>query len=267
MNATPNGTDRETATVGMSDERPGERNRASGGPARAGRSAKGETERLELTRVEQTLARRSAESKATVPHLYLRTDIDMSKAVEIRAALKETAEDAAIPSVNDMVVKAVALALRRHPRANAAYKDGGLELYSKINVGIAVATEGTFLTPTIVDADRLGLDEIAAESRRLAESVREGRITPPELAGGTFTVSNLGMFGVRSFDAVINGGQAGILAVGEVSERSVVRDGKSGSAHMMEVSLACDHRILYGSRAAAFLSEIRRNLEEPEFPG
>ena len=228
-------------------------------------SAKGEVERVELDRAGQTIARRMAESKATAPHLYLRADVDMSQAVSVRAAFSQTVADGEpLPTLNDMVIKAVALALRDHPRANAAYRDGGFELYSRINVGIVVAAADSFAVPTITDADGLTLGEIASESSRLAARVRDGQITPPELAGGTFTVSNLGMFGVRSFDPVINGGQAAILGVGEVSEQAVVRDGEATSAQMMEVGLACDHRILYGAGAAAFLAGIKANLEQPD---
>jgi pyruvate dehydrogenase E2 component (dihydrolipoamide acetyltransferase) len=183
----------------------------------------------------------------------------------VLAAFSQTVADGEpLPTLNDMVTKAVALALREHPRANGAYRDGGFELYPRINIGIVVAAADSFAVPTITDADGLTLGEIASESSRLAARVRDGQITPPELAGGTFTVSNLGMFGVRSFDPVINGGQAAILGVGEVSEQAVVRDGEATSAQMMEVGLACDHRILYGAGAAAFLAGIKANLEQPD---
>jgi pyruvate dehydrogenase E2 component (dihydrolipoamide acetyltransferase) len=225
---------------------------------------KGEVETVEPSRLQQLVSRRMAESKATAPHFYLRSEIDMSRAVEVRAGFKETAaEGEVVPSLNDFVVKAVATALTHHPRANGAYRDGRFEFYSRINIGVAVAADDALVVPTIGDADSKDLRQIAAESRRLAGRVRNGEITPPELSGGTFTVSNLGMFGIRSFDAVINSGQAGILAVGEVAERPVVRDGELGSAHLMEASLACDHRILYGADGARFLGEIRRYLEEP----
>jgi pyruvate dehydrogenase E2 component (dihydrolipoamide acetyltransferase) len=242
---------------------PGTAPTQSGGGAKT-EANKGSVETVELNRLQQTVSRRMAESKATAPHFYLRAEIDMSRAVEVRAGFKETAaEGETVPSLNDIVVKAVATALTHHPRANGAYRDGRFELYSRINVGVAVAAEDALVVPTIADADRKDLRQIAAESRRLAERVRTGEITPPELSGGTFTVSNLGMFGIRSFDAVINSGQAGILAVGEVTERPVVRDGELVAAHLMEVSLACDHRILYGAEGAEFLGEIRRYLEEP----
>ena len=234
---------------------------ASGKPSEP---KKGDVEVVELTRLQSLISRRMSESKATAPHFYLRTEIDMSRAVEVRAAFKQAAEEGeAVPSFNDMVIKATALALQHHPRANGNYRNGQVELYSRINVGFAVATADSLVVPTIGDADHKDLREIAAESRRLAERVRSGEITPPELAGGTFSVSNLGMFGVRGFDAVINPGQAGILAVGEIAERPAVRNGEIVSAHLMEVSLSCDHRILYGADGAEFLATIKSNLEEP----
>lgn len=227
-------------------------------------TARGAAQTVELTRLQGTVARRMAESKATAPHFYLEAVIDMSRAVEARARLKAAAaEGEVVPSFNDMVVKAAALALREHPRANGAYRDGRLELYERVNVGVAVAAQDTLVVPTIFDADRKGLRQIAAEARSLAERVREGTVTPPELSGGTFTVSNLGMYGIRSFAAVINPPQAGILAVGEIAERPVVRDGELVAAQLMEVNLACDHRILYGADGAEFLGRIRTLLEEP----
>jgi pyruvate dehydrogenase E2 component (dihydrolipoyllysine-residue acetyltransferase) len=228
--------------------------------------AKGEVEVVELNRLQQTVARRMAESKATVPHFYLSTEIDMSESVQVRAQLKQLARDERpAPTFNDMVVKACALALREFPRANGAYRDGKVELYSRINVGVAVAAQDALVVPTVFDADRRSLGEIATETRALAEKVRDGKITPPELSGGTFTVSNLGMFGVTNFSAVINPPQAALLAVGSLepkavvdreSRRVVVRD-------MMGVTLACDHRILYGADGAQFLARIRELLEHP----
>jgi pyruvate dehydrogenase E2 component (dihydrolipoamide acetyltransferase) len=162
-----------------------------------------------------------------------------------------------------MVVKASALALREHPRANGSYRDGQFELYSRVNVGIAVAAEDSLVVPTVFDADVKKLGEIAAETRALAERVRSAAVTPPELSGGTFTVSNLGMFGVDRFTAVINPPQAAILAVGALAPRPVVRDGEIIVRRMMDATLVCDHRILYGAEAAGFLARIRELLEEP----
>jgi pyruvate dehydrogenase E2 component (dihydrolipoamide acetyltransferase) len=227
-------------------------------------TAKGEVSQQELTKLQQTVARRMAESKATAPHFYLSVEIDMTRAVEARSRMKAgTPEGEPVPSFNDMVVKACAIALREHPRANGAYRDGRLELYSRVNVGVAVAAQGALTVPTIFDADRKGLREIARQTRELAGKVRDATVTPPELSGGTFTVSNLGMYGIDSFSAVINPPQAGILAVGAINERPVVRDGEFAKAQLMSVTLACDHRILYGADGAQFLARIRALLEEP----
>ena len=241
---------------------------ASGGTASSGtpaaETAKGETTVEELSKLQEVIARRMSESKATAPHFYLEATIDMSAAVAGRARIKAaTPEGGVVPSFNDMVVKACALALKEFPRANGAYKDGRFELYSRVNVGVAVAAQDALVVPTVFDADRKGLAQIAEDARALAAKVRDGRVTPPELSGGTFTVSNLGMFGIRNFGAVINSPQAAILAVGAIEERPVVRDGALAVAHLMDVTLACDHRILYGADAAEFLARIRALLEEP----
>ncbi len=227
-------------------------------------TAKGSTSFEELTKLQSTVSRRMAESKATAPHFYLSVEVDMSRAVEARARLKASAgEGDVVPSFNDMVVKACAIALREHPRANGAYLNGRLELYSRVNVGVAVATQNALLVPTVFDADLKGLRQIATEARALAQRVREGTITPPELSGGTFTVSNLGMFGIQSFAAVINPPQAGILAVGAIAERPVVKDREIAVGSLMPATLACDHRILYGADGAVFLDRIRNLLEGP----
>jgi pyruvate dehydrogenase E2 component (dihydrolipoamide acetyltransferase) len=227
-------------------------------------TAKGKVEVIELTKLQQVVARRMAESKATAPHFYLTSEVDMSAAVAARARIKEiSAEGEVVPSFNDMVVKACAIALRKFPRANGSYKDGRFELPSRINIGIAVAAEDALVVPTIFDADRKGLREIAADARSLAAKVRDGRVTPPELSGGTFSVSNLGMYGIKSFGAIVNSPQAGILAVGEIADRPVVRDGEVVPGKVMEMTLSCDHRILYGADGAEFLAEVKRLLEEP----
>jgi pyruvate dehydrogenase E2 component (dihydrolipoyllysine-residue acetyltransferase) len=227
-------------------------------------TAKGEVEVIELNRLQQTIARRMAESKATAPHFYLSAEIDMGAAFEARSRVKAAASEGdVVPSLNDLVVKACALALRDYPRANGAYKDGKLELYSRVNVGVAVAARDALVVPTIFDADLKGLRQIAEEARAVAQRVRDGSVTPPELSGGTFTVSNLGMYGISNFSAVINPPQAAILAVGEIADKAVVRGGELTTAKLMGVTIACDHRILYGADAARFLGRIRVHLEEP----
>jgi pyruvate dehydrogenase E2 component (dihydrolipoamide acetyltransferase) len=237
---------------------------AAPGPSSSSETAKGETEFQDLTKLQQVVARRMAESKATAPHFYLEAEIDMSEAVAARGAIKAASREGdVVPSFNDMVVKACAIALREYPKANGAYRDGRFEFYSRVNVGVAVAAPGALVVPTVFDADKKGLRQIATDSRALAQRVRDGKITPPELSGGTFTVSNLGMFGIDNFSAVINSPQAGILAVGAIKERPAVRDGEIVHAHLMNVTLACDHRILYGAEGAEFLARIRVLLEEP----
>ncbi|MBN8868682.1 MAG: 2-oxo acid dehydrogenase subunit E2 [Solirubrobacterales bacterium] len=247
-------------------ERAIESRRSEGPPAGTATTTggKGETEIVEISRLQQTVARRMSESKATIPHFYLSTEIDMGACVTARAGLKESAaEGAVVPSFNDMVVKASALALREFPKANGAWRDGHLELYSRINIGVAVAAQDALVVPVIPDADQLGLAAIATTTRELAAKVRDGSVTPPELSGGTFTVSNLGMFGVTDFNAVVNPGQAAILAVGSIEDRPVVRNGELVPGKMMGMTLSCDHRILYGAEGALFLARVKSMLEEP----
>jgi pyruvate dehydrogenase E2 component (dihydrolipoamide acetyltransferase) len=243
-------------------------------------SAKGETTTVELSRTQRAIARRMAESKATIPDFTLQLDIDMEECVALRTQLKRLAAGATpptqpAPTYNDMVIKACALALREYPRANGSYRDGSFLLHSRVNVGVAVATEDALVVPTVFDADLKSLGEIARETRALAERVRAGTITPPELGGGTFTVSNLGMYGIKSFSAIVNPPQAAILSVGALEPRAVVWEDSAKEApseentreiairHTMAVTLACDHRILYGADAARFLARIRELLEAP----
>ena len=225
--------------------------------------AKGEPTVHELSRIQRTVARRMAESRATVPDFELSCQVDMSGVVGLRDRLREVTDP--LPSYNDFVVKAVALALRQFPRVNGAYRDGRVETYSRINVGVAVAADEALVVPTIFEADRLSLGEISRNSRELATRVRDGSIAPADLAGGTFTVSNLGMYGVDSFSAVINPPQAAILAVGSLKPRALVdSDGNVVARPTIVLTLACDHRVLYGADGARFLARIRELLEGPD---
>src|SRR4051794_28264185 len=223
---------------------------------------RGELQVQELTRLQRTVSRRMAESKATAPDFALEVEIDMSLCVELRARLKEVEDHP--PSFNDMVVKACANALREHPRVNAAYRDGRFELYSRVNVGVAVAANDALVVPTVFDADKKSLGEISRTVQALATKVRDGEITPPELSGGTFTVSNLGMYGIDRFTAVINPPQAALLAVGSLRKRPVVEEGgRIVARDTMNATLVCDHRILYGADGAQFLARVRELLEQP----
>jgi pyruvate dehydrogenase E2 component (dihydrolipoamide acetyltransferase) len=234
--------------------------------ARPPAEAKGDTTRRELSRLQQTVARRMAESRATVPDFELRVEVDMSAAVTLREQLRNVAERP--PSFNDFIVKAAALALREFPRVNGAYRDGAFEEYSRVNVGIAVAAADALVVPTIFDADEKSLGTIASTSRSLAARVRDGSITPGELSGGTFSVSNLGMYGIDSFSAVVNAPQAAILAVGSLRQRPVVDGSDPAQAKIVarptvNLTLACDHRILYGADGARFLDRLRELLQAP----
>jgi pyruvate dehydrogenase E2 component (dihydrolipoamide acetyltransferase) len=233
---------------------------AAGSPA----SPKGEARAQELTRLQQTVARRMVEG-SSAPDFTVEIDVDMTRCVERRAELARSEEPA--PTLNDLVVEAVAAALREFPRLNGSYTDRGLELYERVNVGVAVATDDGLVVPTIFDADRKSLAEIAADARALAAKVRDRTITPAELEGGTFTVSNLGMLGVRRFFPILNPPQAAILGVGEVARRPVADDeGTVTTPYLMSLCLVCDHRIVYGAEAARFLGRLRDLLASPNPP-
>jgi pyruvate dehydrogenase E2 component (dihydrolipoamide acetyltransferase) len=223
---------------------------------------KGEVAIHEPTRLQRTVSRRMAESKATVPDFSLELDVDMTLCIELRERLKSQTERA--PSYNDMVVKAAALALRDHPRVNGAYRDGKWETYSRINVGVAVAAQDALVVPVVQDADQKSLGEISRQALRLIERVRDGQITPPELSGGTFSVSNLGMYGIERFTAIVNPPQAAILTVGALMRKPAVDDrGRVVARDLMTLSLVCDHRIVYGADGARFLAQVRELLEQP----
>jgi pyruvate dehydrogenase E2 component (dihydrolipoamide acetyltransferase) len=237
---------------------------AAGTPAVAG-TRPGAPARRELTRTQRLIAQRMTQAKATIPHFQVQTEAAMDEALALRARLRGCAEEQQqAPSLNDLIIKASAIALARHPLANASFRDGAVELHERINIGVAVAAEGALIVPTIFDADAKSLGQIARESRRLAQRVRSGEITPPELSGATFTVSNLGMYGMTAITPVINPPQAAILGVG--ATRSVFERDAGGEIverTRLTLTLSCDHRILYGADAARFLGEIRDLLQQP----
>jgi pyruvate dehydrogenase E2 component (dihydrolipoamide acetyltransferase) len=239
-----------------------EPSRAPSVAAQAG--AKGTPTVHELSRLQQLIARRMAQAKATVPHFQVQTDAVMDGVALLRAQLKQAAgPGTVVPSLNDIVIKACAIALRQHPRVNGSYEDGRFELHSRVNIGFAVAADDALIVPTLFDADTKSLGTIASESGNLTERVRSGAITPPELSGGTFTVSNLGMYGMTAITPVINPPQAAILGVGAVRDMLARVDGEIIDRAVMTLTLSCDHRILYGADAARFLAEIRDLLQAP----
>src|SRR4051794_5946834 len=230
---------------------------AAAAAARTGK-AKGDATVEELSRGQQLVARRVAESRATIPDHTVTIAIDMERCAGLIGQSPQAG-----PTYDDMVLKACALALREHPRVNGAYRDGHFELYSRVNIGVVMPSPNALLVPTVFDADRKPLEQIAQETAALAERVRSGAITPPELSGGTFTISSLGAFGVRRFTTIVTPSQAAALAVGSVEDRVTVIDGEAAIRPQLEVTLASDHRILYAADAARFLGRVRELLEEP----
>jgi pyruvate dehydrogenase E2 component (dihydrolipoamide acetyltransferase) len=228
-------------------------------PAGGGR---GDVRTIELTATQATIARRIVESATTIPVFTVSADVDMSL---IRALRRGDGKDGGdVPSLNDFVLKAASKTLREFPRFNASYADGKVESYSRINIGIAVATDNALLVPVVFDADQKTLSQIAADTRRLADAARRRALQPGDLRDGTFTVSNLGMFGVRSFTAIIDPPQVAILAVGGV-RRSAAEDesGDLAFLDLMTVTLTCDHRVVYGADGAKFLARLAELLERP----
>lgn len=220
------------------------------------------SELIEPSRVQQVIARRMTQANAT-PDFAVQAEVAMDAAVELRAQLKAVADDEPAPSINDFIVKASAIALRHHPRVNGSYADEGFRLHGKVNVGVAVAREDALIVPVVQDANAKSLGAIAGEVRRLSDRARSGAITPDELSGATFTVSNLGMFGMTAIHPVIDPPQAAILGAGAIRDTLVRVEGEIRDRKLMSLTLVADHRILYGAEAARFLAEIAALLEAP----
>ena len=226
----------------------------------------GEVLEIPLTAMRRTIARRLSQSMQTAPHYYVTSVIDTGKLAELRQQINEYAEKDPDPvkiSFNDLVIKAVARALVRMPQVNVSFAEDRLILKKQVHIGMAVALEQGLIVPVIHNADRLGILDIARESKRLAEAARTGKLHPEDLIGGTFTISNLGMFDVDSFTAVINPPESAILAIGSITPTPVVVDGQVVVRDRMKVTLSSDHRAIDGATAARFLQEFKRLLEEP----
>lgn len=224
-------------------------------------------EAIRLSQMRKTISRRLAESKFTAPHFYLKVTVDMDKASAMRAELNEraVAQQMAKVSFNDLVTKACARALTQHPYVNGSYMEaeGEIRLHQEVHVAVAVAVDEGLVTPVIRHADRKGLSQIAEETRALATKARDKALQPEDYAGSTFTTSNLGMFGIDEFSAIINPPNAAILAIGAIREVPVVRDGALATGKRMTISLSCDHRIVDGAVGAAFLNAVQGYLEDP----
>ena len=215
----------------------------------------------------KTIARRLQESKQMVPHFYLTVDCNIDKLLEMRKNLNDAApkegEGAYKLSVNDIIIKAVATTLRQVPAANASWTEAATRLYQDVDVSVAVATPGGLITPIIRHADEKGLADISAEMKDLAARAREGQLAPEEYTGGGFTISNLGMYGVREFAAIINPPQSCIMAIGAGEQRPVVKNGALAIANMMTCTLSVDHRSVDGAVGAEFMAAFKRVIEEP----
>lgn len=223
-----------------------------------------EYEDVPLTQIRKTVARRLAESLGPVPHFYLSIDVDMTRALKARQKVNALlAANGRKASINDFVIKAAAVALTHHPECNAWWQDGFIRRFNRVHMGVAVAVPDGLITPVVRDAHAKGLGEISAEVREMAGRARERKLQPEEYTGSTFSISNLGMFGIEEFSAVINPPEAAIIAVGGVEERPVVVAGEVVVRPRMRITMSCDHRVIDGATGAQFLATLKAFLEEP----
>jgi pyruvate dehydrogenase E2 component (dihydrolipoamide acetyltransferase) len=224
---------------------------------------KGEVTIREPTRAQHAIARRVAEAKATVPDVTVDAELQIDAAIAVRRELADAWGADEAPQVRDFILKACGLTLREFPTVNASYRDGRFELYSRVNIGMTVAGDGVLSAPTILDVDRKSLREIARESRTLADRVRDGAISSAELAGATFTISDLGMHRIVRFQPVITSPQAATLGLGAVRSAVYLDEARVLERGVLTASMTCDHRIVYGADAAAFLDRVGELLAAP----
>jgi pyruvate dehydrogenase E2 component (dihydrolipoamide acetyltransferase) len=231
-------------------------------PAALRAPAGDEFQDVPLTQIRKTIAKRLVQSLAPIPHFFLTTEIDMERAWDAREALNGLKSEQRI-SFNDIIVKVVALALTRHPECNAWWQEDHIRYFTPVHIGMAVAIDEGLITPVIRDAHAKSLREIATESRDLVERARARKLKPDEYTGSTFSVSNLGMFDIDQFTAVINPPEAGILAVGSIGQHAVVQDGEVSVRRRLRVTMSCDHRVIDGAMGARFLQTVKQMLENP----
>ena len=220
-------------------------------------------EDIPLTQIRKTIAKRLAASLGPVPHFFLTSDVDMERAAEAREALNQQMGDTGKISFNDIILKGVALALVKHRACNAWWQDDHIRYWNEVHLGMAVAVEDGLITPVIRNADRKSLSAIGAEARVLAQRARERHLKPEEYTGATFSVSNLGMFDIDEFTAVINPPEAGIVAVGSIVPKPVVQDGQVSVRRRLRLTMSCDHRVIDGATGAAFMKTLKQMLENP----
>jgi len=217
-----------------------------------------------LSEMRRTIARRLVTSLGPVPHFFLTSEIDMERAADMRRSINELYPDAKL-SINDVIIKVTAAALMQHPQVNASFQDKEIRYYEHADIGVAVATENGLITPVVRSADLKSLLEIGAEVRELAERARARKLKPEEYTGASFSISNLGMFGIDEFTAVINPPEGAILAIGAMAPKPVVRDDEIAIRQIMRVTMSCDHRVIDGATGAQFLQTFKQILENPVY--
>jgi pyruvate dehydrogenase E2 component (dihydrolipoamide acetyltransferase) len=222
-----------------------------------------EDRKIPLTKLRQAITRRMVESKTTIPHFYVTSDIEMGAVMDLRKQVNALVSEAEKTSVNDFILKAAALTLREFPNVNASFKGDHVLQHGHINMGIAVAVTGGLMTIVVKDADVKSVKQIAVEAKSMAGRAREGKVKPADVEGSTFTVSNLGMYEVDSFTAIINPPEAAILAVGSAKEMPVVKNGTLTVGWRMKATISADHRVTDGAEAAQFMQAFKKKLEEP----
>ena len=220
-------------------------------------------EDVPLTQIRKTIAKRLATSLGPIPHFFLTTEVDMERASEARDALNQQLGDQGKVSFNDIIIKATAHALTKHRACNAWFQEDHIRYWNEVHIGMAVAVEDGLITPVIRNADLKSLAGIGAEAKELAERARNRRLQPSEYTGATFSVSNLGMFDIDQFTAVINPPEAGIIAVGSIVQKPVVVEGQLTARRRMRITMSCDHRVIDGATGAAFLKTLKQMLENP----
>ena len=238
----------------------------AGGGAKAAGGAptqyfSGQTEEIPVSQMRKAIARRLSESKFQAPHFYLTIECNMARTIDARKAFNNLGNGKI--SFNDIVIKACAMALRKHPMINSSWMGDKIVKHGEINIGVAVAVEEGLLVPVVRNADQKPMSIINAEVKEFAGRAKDKRLKPDEMSGNTFTISNLGMFGIEEFTAIINPPDACIMAVGTIVQKPVVQDGQIVVGNMMKLTLSCDHRVVDGAKGAEFLQTVKSNLENP----
>jgi pyruvate dehydrogenase E2 component (dihydrolipoamide acetyltransferase) len=231
-------------------------------PAAPAISREGDYQDVPLTTIRKIIAKRLGESIGPIPTFYLTAELDLTRMMEMRTAMVELGDEFKV-SVNDIMLKAIAVALSKHPEVNAHWNGDHIRYFNRVHLGMAVATDDGLIVPVIWDADRKGMSQISREAKELATRARERKLKPEEFTGSTFSVSNLGMFGIDQFTAIINPPEAAILAIGSSEEKLVVVDGEAVVRQRLRVTMSCDHRIIDGAVGAKFLQTLRRLVENP----